>query len=225
MKSSEVRNSFWFGTHYYSPPTPTQAEWEDDMKRLKEYGLRKIQYRVYWKWHERREDKFHWQDLDQMFELCDKNRVKLILQVMLESAPQYIYDKYNGYRVDIRGQRIWPISHAAFYPGGWSPCFDNPDVMRHALKFTDILVDRYKNYTALEFWSAWNEPRCRPMGECACEYSIANYRKWLKEHFGTIDSLNEKFGKCWPDFESIDIWSSLSPALSSGASPSNTDVG
>jgi len=204
MNASELKRHFWFGAHYYRPPTPTAAEWEDDMKRLKDYGLGKIQFRVYWRWHERRQDEYQWQDLDELMELSRKHGIKVILQLILENAPHYVFDQLDGYRVDIRGRRMWPISNAAFYPGGWIPCFDHPDVMARALTFTGVLVDRYKNHEALELWHAWNEARCRPMGECACERSIASYRRWLRERFGTVERLNEQFCKCWPDFDAVD---------------------
>ena len=204
MNASEMKRRFWFGTHYYRPPTPTPAEWADDMKRLKDHGLGTIQFRVYWRWHERRPDEYQWQDLDQLMDLSAKHGIKVVLQLILENAPQYVFDEYDGYRIDIRGRRIWPVSNAAFYPGGWIPCFDHPDVMARALAFTGVVVDRYKNHEALELWHAWNEARCRPMGECACEHSIASYRQWLRERFGTVERLNEEFCKCWPDFDTID---------------------
>lgn len=204
MNSKDVGTTFWYGTHYYRPPTPTEPEWEDDFRRLADLGLRNIQVRVYWRWYERSRGVYRWDDLDRFMDKAGKHNLKVVHQILVENAPQYIFDRYDGFRVDIRGQRIWPIAHAAMYPGGWIPCFDNPHVLEFCLEFVRILAERYRRHSALAFWHAWNEPRSRPMGECACGHSIASYRRWLADEFKTIDALNDRFGKCWAAFEDID---------------------
>jgi beta-galactosidase len=204
MTNKEIRTAFWYGTHYYRPPTPTEAEWETDFRKLADLGLKNIQARVFWRWYERSRGVYRWNDLDRFMDLADQHGLKVVHQIFVENGPQYVFDEYDGFRVDIRGQRIWPIAGAAFYPGGWIPCFDNPDVMKACLEFVRALVDRYRRHPALAFWHAWNEPRSRPMGECACNHSIQSYRRWLAERFKTIDALNDRFGKCWPGFDEID---------------------
>ncbi len=204
MNSTQMKNTFWYGTHYYRPPTPLAAEWEEDFKRIKDHGLTTIQFRVFWTCYERAEGKYTWDDLDAIMDLSHKHGLSAVHQINLENAPPYIFNRYEGYRVDIRGQRIWPIANAGFYPGGWIPCFDHPQVMGRGVEFVRRLVERYKKHPAMNFWHAWNEPRSRPMGECACEYSVRSYRQWLKEKFGTVEALNARYGKYWPDFDSID---------------------
>ncbi len=204
MNKKELQNHFWTAVHYYRAPSPPQEEWKEDLRRCREIGLHLLQVRVFWRWHERHENEYFWEDLDAFMEEAQSAGCQVILQLCLECAPEYIFQRYKGYRIDIRGNRIWPIANAAFFVGGWIPCFDHPEVMRAGLRFTETLVKRYRNHPALAFYHAWNEPRCRPMGECACEHSVVSYRKWLKERFGTIDNLNRKFGKCWGDFEQVD---------------------
>ena len=204
MSPEDVRRNFWFGTHYYRAPSPPIREWDEDFARMKEMGLTTIQARVFWRWHERKEGVFFWDDLDRMMDMAAAHGLQVVHQICLENAPQYVFDDLNGFRVDIRGQRIWPIANAAFYVGGWIPCFDHPDVMKYALRFVRVLIERYGVHPALALWHAWNEPRCRPMGECACPHSIRSYREWLRERFGTIDGLNERYGKCWGDFDQVD---------------------
>lgn len=205
MNANEVRSRFWTGTHYYRPPTPTQAEWPSDFEHVKELGLRIVQVRVFWNCYERAEGRYAWDDLDRFMDQAGGAGLSVVHQITLENAPAYIFSVHEGYRVDLRGDRIWPIAHAAFYAGGWIPCFDHPTVMDRGLEFTSRLVERYKNHSAMEFWHAWNEPRCRPMGECACPHSVRSYRDWLREKFGVIDALNEKFGKFFADFNDVDV--------------------
>ncbi len=168
-------------------------------------GMEYIQLRPHWRWHERKEGSYTWDDIDRIFKLADKIGVKIIFKFMLECGPEYLFKKYNAYRIGLKGENIWPITHGAFYPGGWIPCFDNPHVTERMKLFITEAVNRYKNESALAIWHAWNEPRSRPMGECTCEHSHKSYINWLRNRFGTIETLNMKYGQCWADFEDINV--------------------
>jgi beta-galactosidase len=198
------RSEIVLGTQYYRQPTPLPEEWQGDLKKIKSMGMEYIQLRPQWRWHERKEGTYCWADIDRLLDLAEEAGLKVIFKFMLETAPDYIFKRYDGYRVGLAGEKIWPIAHAAYYPGGWIPCFDHPVVMDRAREFVRQGVERYRDRDVIALWHAWNEPRARPMGECTCEHSRANYHHWLGERFGMVDSLNEFLGKCWGEFEDID---------------------
>ncbi|NLW86117.1 MAG: hypothetical protein GXY38_04535 [Planctomycetes bacterium] len=196
---------FVLGTQYYRQPTPLSGEWQDDIKNIRDMGMRYIQLRPHWRWHERKEGVYQWDDIDAIFNLASKIGVKVIFKFMLECGPDYLFRKYNAYRVGLKGENIWPFTLGAFYPGGWIPCFDNPHVIERMKLFIAQAVNRYKNESSLALWHAWNEPRSRPMGECTCRHSHQSYIAWLRAKFGDIEALNAKFGQCWADFDDIDV--------------------
>lgn len=204
MNRTELLKNFFVGTHYYRAPSPPPEEWDEDLANCRKLGFDFVQVRVFWRWHEREEGVYYWQDLDELMAKAAAAGCRVVFQINLENAPEYVFEKYDGYRIDIRGIRIWPSCNAAFYVGGWIPCFDNPEVMSAGLRFVEALVKRYQNDPTLAFYHAWNEPRCRPLGECTCRHSIASYREWLQKRFGTIEKLNEFSGKCWGSFEQVD---------------------
>jgi len=205
-KRKEIyRSKFVLGTQYYRQPTPTRKEWKNDLAKIRDIGMEFIQLRPQWRWHERQEGKYYWDDIDCLIDLAEEASLKVIFKFMLETAPDYIYRKYNGYRTGMKNEIIWPYSHGAFFPGGWLPCFDNPDVMAGAKRFIQNAVERYQNKNVLCLWHAWNEPRSRPMGECTCPHSLESYHSWLKEKFDSVDQLNEFLGKSWGRFEDIDV--------------------
>lgn len=197
-------NNFVYGTQYYRAPTPLPDEWEYDMKEMEKAGLDTIQLRVQWRNNEPAEGKYFFDDTDRLFELAQKHDKKIIFKFLMENAPDYVFHKYRGTREDMHGNPLPPGGHGAFYVGGWLPCFDNPEVISKSIEFVNVFANRYKNAENLILWNIWNEPRSRPIQECGCDHSRHAYRKWLKNEFKDIDSLNSKFGKKWESFETID---------------------
>ncbi len=201
--SNLIKDFYMYGTQYYRAPTPLPDEWEIDLKNMDKAGLDTIQLRVQWRKNEPREDEYFFEDIDELFDLAEKYGKKVIFKFLMENAPDYLYDKYDAMRRDMHGLPIMQGSTGAYYIGGWLPCFDNPDVIRRAELFAKVFTERYKNRPNLVLWNIWNEPLSRPVGECGCPASLRTYRQWLRERFGTIEQLNEQFGKGWGSFDSI----------------------
>lgn len=199
----EKESNFVFGTQYYRAPTPLPDEWEYDFPRIKEMGLNTVQIRVQWRQNEMREDCYTFDDIDRFFDLAAKHGLKVIFKFLLETAPDYIFEKHNANRVGLDGQIIRYGAHGAFYVGGWLPCFDNPALLERAEKFVSVMIERYKNRPELLLWNVWNEPRSKPIGECCCSHSIASYRNFLRERFDTIEALNSTYKKCWESFDTV----------------------
>ncbi len=192
-----------YGTQYYRAPTPLPEEWEPDLRNMASAGIDTIQLRVQWRKNEPREDEYYFDDIDTLFDLAEKYRKKVIFKFLMENAPDYLYDKYDAMRRDMHGQPIVQGALGAYYIGGWLPCFDNHDVIRRARLFAKVFTERYKDRPNLVLWNIWNEPLSRPTGECGCQASVRSYRQWLRERFGTIENLNEQFGKGWGAFDSV----------------------
>ncbi len=153
---------FPVGIQYYRAPTPLPEEWLVDLPRIRDLGFTFIQVRPQWRWHERHEGEFCWDDLDRLFDLCAQSGLQVMFQFMLETAPAWLYEKHRCHRVDLFGTRILPRGHGAFYVGGWLPCFDHPGVRAEGGRFIRAAVERYRDRENLLLWEAWNEPRSRP---------------------------------------------------------------
>ena len=173
------------------------------MAELARCGYTHVQYRPQWRWHERVRGQRTWDDLDQLFDLAAAHGLRVVLKPMLETAPDWVFSELGGTRIGYHGVPISPFAHGAYYVGGWWPCFDNPGVAAAAGEFVREMVTRYRGHKALWFYNAWNEPRVRPSGACQCEHSVASYRQWLQQRFGSIENLNGQFGKAWTSFDSI----------------------
>ncbi len=192
-----------FGIQYYRAPTPLPEEWVVDLPRIKDLGFTFIQVRPQWRWHERREGEFCWDDLDTVFDLCAAHGLQVMFQFMLETAPAWLYRKYDCHRIDLFGHPILPRGHGAFFVGGWLPCFDHPMVRLEGERFIKAAVQRYRDRPNLLLWEAWNEPRSRPVGECCCPESLARYRQHLETRHVSIEAFNRFYGKAYGSFSEI----------------------
>lgn len=192
-----------YGTQYYRSPTPLPNEWEQDILKMDELNMDTFQIRVQWRQNERGEDNYYFDDVDRLFDLAEKYGKKVVFKFLLENAPQYIFDKYGGTRMNADGTPIVSSSHGAFYVGGWLPCFDNKMVQERAKKFVRVFTERYYKRSSLILWNVWNEPRSRPVGDCCCECCKKAWREYLKEQYKTIENFNDTFGLAETDFESV----------------------
>lgn len=196
-------DNIMYGTQYYRSPTPLENEWEPDIIKMAELNIDTFQIRVQWRQNERGEDNYWFDDVDKLFDLAEKHGKKVVFKFLLENAPQYIFDKYDGTRRNADGTPIAPSSHGAFYVGGWLPCFDNEKVVERARKFVRVFTERYYKRKSLVLWNVWNEPRSRPVGDCTCEHCKRKWREYLKEEYKTIENFNNTFGLAETDFESV----------------------
>ncbi len=198
-----ITDRFVYGTQYYRAPTPLPPEWPGDLAAMGELGLDAIQLRVQWRWNEPAEGQYDFSDLDELFELAARNGKQVIVKFLMENAPDYVYGRLGGSRMDMHGRPLPPLAHGAYYCGGWLPCFDNPAVIEHAKQFVRTVVERYRERPELLLWHIWNEPGARPIGECGCPHSIRAYRDYLQKHFDSITALNNFFGKRFESFDTV----------------------
>ena len=117
-----IFDSIIHGTQYYRSPTPLPEEWEGDIANMADLHLDVMQIRINWRWNERRENEYDFSDVDRLMELAEKYDRKVIIKFLLECAPQYIFDKYEGTRIGPRGEKLHGGAHGAFY-GGWRPAW------------------------------------------------------------------------------------------------------
>ena len=189
-------------TQYYRAPTPLPKEWEADFSRMGEYHLDTIQIRINWRWNEKRKGEYDFSDVDRLMELAEKHNKKVIIKFLLECAPQYVFDEYDGFRIGPKGEKLRGGATGAFY-GGWRPCFTNPKVQNAAIKFVETVARRYNGRKNLLFWNAWNEIRNTPIEECFCPHCRAAFGKYLQQKFDTIENLNDFYGVAEESFDTI----------------------
>jgi beta-galactosidase len=183
-------------TQYYRPPFPENKYWSDDLKLIKDTGFDCIQLWAVWSWIEPEPGKFIFDDYEKLFELAEKNGLKVIISTIAELHPFWIHRIVpDSYMVTQKGHKVISSlrseSNTGLTPGG---CFDNPKVLELMGKFLDTTARRFKDFANLLAWDCWNELRWHRLADdyvCYCDHTVNNYRSWLKKKYGSLEGLNE----------------------------------
>ena len=189
--------------------TPESSRsWSRDLEQIKRLGFNTVRTWVEWNVGEPREGEYHLENLDLLLRLADDAGLKVIVQVYVDSAPEWVGRKYSdGHYAAQDGQPI-PSQSAPGY------CFDHLGVRRAVLGFFQEVARHAESSRAFYAWDLWSEPaalnwariayKAEPMF-CYCPSSMARFREWLKGKYGTLDKLNQAWHRTFTD------WSQAEP--------------
>lgn len=181
--------------------------WKKDLLQIKGLGFNTVRTWVEWNVGEPKEGEYHLDNLDLLLEVAHEVGLRVIVQVYVDSAPEWVGRKYpDGHYEAQDGQPI--PSQAA--PGF---CFDHPGVRKAVLDFFQEVARHARKSPAFYGYDLWSEPaalnwarigyKSEPMF-CYCPSSIERFRGWLKEKYGTLDRLNEAWHRTFSDWNEVE---------------------
>lgn len=181
--------------------------WKEDLAKIKGLGFNTVRTWVEWNVGEPREGEYHLENLDLLLKLANETGLKVIVQVYVDSAPEWVGRKFpEGHYAAQDGQPI--TSQAA--PGY---CFDDRNVRKAVLNFFQEVARHTNQSSAFYGWDLWSEPaalnwarvsyKSEPMF-CYCPSSMERFRQWLKGKYGTIEKLNEAWHRTFSDWSEVE---------------------
>lgn len=183
------------------------TEWSKDLDKIKGLGFNTVRTWVEWNVGEPREGEYHLENLDLLLRLAEKAGLRVIVQVYVDSAPEWVGQKYPDGRYAAQDGQPIP-SQAA--PGF---CFDHPGVRQAVLRFFREVARRVRDNPAFYGWDLWSEPaalnwarvgyKAQPMF-CYCPSSIERFRGWLRKKYGTLDTLNLAWHRTFTDWKQVE---------------------
>ncbi len=190
------------------PLDSTSAErWGKDVDQIKGVGFNTVKCWVDWATAEPRPDDFHFENLDLLLRLAHARGLRVIVQVYLDSAPDWVGERYpDGRFVDRSGAVI--TSQAA--PGF---CIDHAGVRGEIVKFLQALSRQANRSPALFGWDVWSEPHVINWAEfpylpnaefCFCPSSEARFCLWLKAKYANLDRLNAAWYRRFERWEQVE---------------------
>ena len=162
--------------------------WQEDIRLAKQAGMNSLSVGIFaWSMLEPEEGEFHFEWLDEVMDLLAENGMKAILATPTAARPNWLAEKYPEV-LRMNDQRVRNL-----FGGRHNHCMSSPAYREKARIINTKLAERYKDHPALGMWHVSNEVS----GDCHCPLCQQNFRLWLKEKYGSLDAINEKW---WTTF-------------------------
>lgn len=177
----------------------TPGVWDEDMRLMNLANVNSATVGIFaWSMLEPEEGVYNFEWLDTLLDKLHANGKDVILATPSGARPAWLAQKYpEVLRVNENGIRNeYGVRH--------NHCLTSPVYREKVRNINTLLAKRYKNHPAVKMWHISNE-YC---GECHCELCQEAFRDWLKEHYESLDELNEKW---WNGFWSHQMtdWSQI----------------
>jgi len=211
--------NFVFGIQYYRYPNPQRDDWQKDLENIKSHGMDYVKIWILWNRAEPKEGVFDFTLEKELCRLAADTGLKVIAQIILETAPHWAFRKYaDSLYVDQTGRPEGPEQPPEF-PDGWPGlCYDSRAARAAAERFMRKTAEEFKDLPNIFAWDVWNEPLNEAARAylwhvggpfavwkkfCYCGHSMMKFREWLKTRYGSIQTLNKAWGTGYTDFNEI----------------------
>ncbi len=182
---------FPVGATYAPLPKATEvdiAEWPQDIENIAKLGLNTFRLFLCWDRVEQEPGRRDFSRIDRAFELAEQHGLRVIVNVggtftnlqAIYPPRHLVYDRHCTLL------KPKPDADEELRFNRFKLCYDDPSYQEAAGEFIRCAVARYRDRPALLAWSGWNEPR---LAECYCRHTTALYRQWLREKYGSLETL------------------------------------
>ena len=204
---------FPFSTHFYREPSRPLEELIRDMRIVKELGFNTLKLQGSWCLDERKEGEIDLSKVETLIEEAEKLGLYIYYGVTMEQAPAWLWRRYPDCRMvystgDVHEDPTQYLLPADGKPG---PCWDHPGARKAAIRFISEVARRLGRYDNILVWNVWQEIGFWPMrnipgslGFCYCPYTLAEFRKWLMEKYGSLEELNRTWRTGYGDWDEVE---------------------
>lgn len=184
--------------------------WKRDLEQIKSLGFNTVRCWVEWTNCEPEEGRFDFSALNLLADLAGEVGLRLIVQVYIDSAPDWVGKKYPDSKF-VASNGLVVESQAA--PGF---CFDHQGVREKILRFFAETARIVKDKPVFLAWDLWSEPHIINWAEiyhlgnpeylqfCYCPASMARFREWLKAKYGTLTDLNRAWYRTFKSWDEVE---------------------
>jgi len=172
----------------YNPEQWPEEIWDEDVRLMREAGVNLVSLGIFsWAKLEPRPGEYDFGWLDRIIGLLYENGVMVNLATATASPPPWLAKLHpESLPVTQNGVLLHPGARQHYCPSSAA-------YKERATELVRRIADRYRDHPALAMWHVNNEYGCH-VAECYCDASAVNFREWLQERYGDLDSLNEAWG-------------------------------
>ena len=175
-------------------PRAKKEVWRRDLQQIKALGFNTDPLLDRLGERRARAGRYRLDTLDVLLSLAEEEGLKVIVQVYMDSAPEWVGPASTRTRSSCssNGQAIRPESSPGY-------CLDHPGVRKADLAFYEAVARRAgasPAFLGFDLWSEphvinWANPTYIPNPEfCFCRNTVARFRGWLQKKYGTLEALN-----------------------------------
>lgn len=178
-------NKVQVGVDYY-PEHWDESMWETDIKLMKETGVKVVRVGEFaWSRMEPAPGNYEFAWLDRALDLFHTYGIQIVIGTPTITPPRWLTTAYpdvlpvsgNGsvYHAGVRGHR----------------CYNSASLREYSSRIVEALARRYSSHPAVTGWQTDNE---FGMLDCHCDSCNLAFRSWVREKYGTLESLNAEWG-------------------------------
>lgn len=182
--------ALYIGANYH-PHDWDEERWKIDIDLMKKAGFTTVRLgHLCWDSYEPEEGVYTFEWFDQVMDLFAEAGIGVVLDVSMRPAPVWVHKLCPGCNIHGKSGNSQPSLRR------YMEDVDDLAYQQYALRFANVLVNRYKDHPALFGFGLCNELGAGPMSYS--EYARIRFQNWLKKKYGTIDALNKAWAtKRW----------------------------
>jgi beta-galactosidase len=172
----------------YNPEQWPREVWLEDIELMKSAGINLVSIGIFsWVLLEPREGEYDFSFLDDIMGLLAEAGIDVDLGTPTAAPPAWFWRKYPNARPVTRDGI--PLGFGS--RGMVSP--SSPEYRRACVALVEKLAEHFAGHPALAMWHVHNEYGA-PISDSYDEASVAAFRVWLENRYGSLDGVNEAWG-------------------------------
>ncbi|MFC5531390.1 beta-galactosidase [Cohnella yongneupensis] len=177
---NKAKPKIWYGGDY-NPDQWEKPVWDEDLRMFKLAGIDVATLNVFaWALNQPDEETYSFEWLDEMMDKLHADGVGVCLATSTAAHPAWMAKRYpDVLRVDFDGRK-------RKFGGRHNSCPNSPTYRKYSVRMAEKLAERYKDHPALLIWHVSNEYS----GYCYCDNCAEAFREWLKQRYGSLESVN-----------------------------------
>jgi beta-galactosidase len=176
----------YFGVAYYPEHWP-ESRWPVDAKMMQEAGINGVRIGEFaWSKIEPREGDYDFAWLDKAIDILAEHGIKTMMCTSSRTPPPWVFKKYP----EIRNVR--EDGQVSNYGHRYTVCLNNPVFVQLSRRLDQTVIEHYAGHEHVIAWHIDNEIGAG--NACFCETCHREFIAYLRDKYGTVDNLNEKWG-------------------------------
>lgn len=172
----------------YNPEQWSRETWREDVVLMREAGVNLVSVGIFsWALIEVAEGVFDFEWLDELLDLLHDNGIAVDLGTPTASPPAWFFANHPDARVIDREGRTMGFGSRGM------ASHSSPAYREAIVRYADTIAARYATHPAVVLWHVHNEYGV-PVGEDYSPASVAAFRLWLQEKYGSLHELNAAWG-------------------------------